>query len=142
MIYFNDELGQRALHRLQTEQVIWLTTISASGAPQPRPVWFVWDGAAFTIYSQPTAKKVLHIAHNPQVALHFNTDVEGEDVQVILGQARLDPNAPPSKSNLAYSGKYHAGILALGLDEDQYSAMFSAAIRVTPTRLRGLEPLK
>lgn len=141
MIHFGDELGQRALQRIQSEQVIWLTTVSASGAPQPRPVWFVWDGEAFTIYSTPTARKIAHIAQNPNVALHFNTDAEGDDVQVILGQARLDPDAPPSKLNKAYSEKYHAGILSLGLDEERYAAMFSAAIRVVPSRLRGLEPL-
>lgn len=141
MINFSDELGQRALHRIQSEQVIWLTTVSPSGAPQPRPVWFVWYGEAFVIYSIPTAKKIIHITHNPNVALHFNTDAEGEDVQVILGRAHLDPTAPPARLNNAYSEKYHTGILALGMDEAQYSAMFSAAIRVTPTRLRGLEPL-
>ncbi len=120
----------------------WLTRVlSHSGRPQPRPVWFVWDGESFTIYSIPTARKITHIAQNPKVALHFNTDAGGEDVQVILGQAHLDPHAPPSKLNKAYSEKYHAGILALGMDEERYSAMFSAAIRVTPSRLRGLEPL-
>jgi PPOX class probable F420-dependent enzyme len=141
MIHFDDELGQRTLQRIRSEQVIWLTTVSASGAPQPRPVWFVWDGEAFTIYSIPTAKKIIHITHNPNVALHFNTDAGGEDIQVILGRAHIDPTAPPSKLNTAYSEKYHTGILSLGMDEEQYSAMFSAAIRVTPTRLRGLEPL-
>lgn len=141
MIHFDDDLGQRALRRIQSEQVIWLTTVSPSGMPQPRPVWFVWDGEAFIIYSIPTAKKIVHIAHNPKVALHFNTDAGGEDIQVVLGQAHLDSNTPPSRLNKAYSEKYHAGILSLGMDEEEYSAMFSAAIRVTPERLRGLEPL-
>lgn len=141
MIFFDDELGQRTLERIKSELVIWLTTVSPRGIPQPRPVWFVWDGEAFTIYSTPQARKLVHIANNPNVALHFNTDTDGEDVQVILGNAFVDKNAPPSKSNSAYSEKYHAGIVSLGMDEEKYSATFSVAVRVIPSRLRGLEPI-
>ncbi len=141
MINWASEVGQRALARLNHEEVIWLTTISTGGIPQPRPVWFIWDGATFLIYSMPTAKKIAHIAQNPNVALHFNTDEGGEDVQVFLGRAELDPSVGPAKGNVAYCAKYHDGIRAIGMDEEQYSAIFSAALRVTPTWLRGLEPL-
>ena len=141
MINWDTAVGQRALARLNHEEVIWLTTISAGGIPQPRPVWFVWDGTTFLIYSMPTAKKIAHIAQNPNVSLHFNTDVGGEDVQVFLGTAHLDPSVGPVKGNAAYITKYHEGIRAIGMDEEQYSAMFSAALRITPTRLRGLDPL-
>lgn len=141
MMNWDTAVGQRALARLNHEEVIWLTTISTSGIPQPRPVWFVWDGTTLLIYSMPTAKKLAHIAQNPNVALHFNTDVGGEDIQVFLGTAHLDPSAPPANLNAAYRSKYQDGIRALGMDEVQYAAMFSAALRVTPTRLRGLEPL-
>jgi PPOX class probable F420-dependent enzyme len=141
MINFDNELGQRTLQRIKSEQVVWLTTVSPSGRPQPRPVWFVWDGQHFTIYSAPTAKKLVHIANNPNVALHFNTNADGEDVQVILGTAAVDQNAPPSKLNMAYSEKYHSGILSLGMNEATYSATFSVAVRIVPSRLRGLEPI-
>ncbi|HUN23395.1 MAG TPA: TIGR03667 family PPOX class F420-dependent oxidoreductase [Anaerolineales bacterium] len=138
---WNNELGRRTLERIQSEQVIWLTTVSTQGVPQPRPVWFVWDGFAFTIYSTPQAKKIVHINHNPNVALHFNTDTGGEDIQVILGNAHVDTSTPPSNMNVAYSQKYHAGILALGMGEEQYAATFSVAIRIIPFRLRGLDPI-
>ena len=39
MINWQDDLGQRTLQRIATEMVIWLTTISPSGVPHPRPVW-------------------------------------------------------------------------------------------------------
>ena len=141
MIDWNTDLGQRTLQRINTEQVIWLTSMSPKGVPQPRPVWFVWDGETFLIYSTPQAKKITHIAANPNVALHFNTDDEGEDIQVVLGKAYCDDGAPSSNQNAAYSEKYHAGILSLDMDEDQYAATFSVAIRVYPSRLRGLEPI-
>ncbi len=136
-----DNLGQRTRQRIQTEQVIWLTSISPSSIPQPRPVWFVWDSASFIIYSTAKAKKLTHIAHNPHVALHFNTNELGEDIQVILGIAQIDPTLPTSKNNSAYSAKYQTGILGLGMNEDQYAALFRVAIRITPTRLRGLDPI-
>jgi PPOX class probable F420-dependent enzyme len=141
MINWNNNLGRRAMARIQHEKVIWLTTISKSGFPQPRPVWFVWDGETFLIYSLPAAHKIKHIAGNPNVALHFNTDAGGEDIQVMLGTARADRDAPPVKLNRAYCEKYREGFKSIGMDEDTYSAQFSVAINVTPLRLRGLEPL-
>ncbi len=141
MIDWNSDLGQRALERIQNEQVIWLTTISASEFPQPRPVWFVWDGSSFLIYSTPQAKKLKHIAHSPNVTLHFNTNADGEDIQVFLGKAEVDLHAPASDKNPAYSQKYHQGILSLGISEEKYAEIFRVAIRITPQRLRGLEPI-
>jgi PPOX class probable F420-dependent enzyme len=141
MINWDNELGRRAMERIQAEEVIWFTTLSPGGFPQPRPVWFVWDAASFLVYSIPDAKKILHIAQHPNVALHFNTDAGGEDIQVILGTAQVDSTAPKCISNPAYLTKYHEGILSLEMDDQSYSNMFSVAIRITPLRLRGLEPL-
>lgn len=141
MINWHDELGQRALQRIQAELVLWLTTISPSGVPQPRPVWFVWDGSTFLIYSAARAKKIVHIAQNPHVALHFNTNANGEDIQVILGKATIDGSAPPPDLNGAYLNKYRAGIYSLAMDEKRYASIFSVALRIEPFRLRGLEPI-
>lgn len=140
-INWNDDLGQRTLQRIAAEMVIWLTTISPSGVPQPRPVWYVWDGSTFLVYSAARAKKLIHIAHNPHVALHFNTDAGGEDIQVILGKAVIDQSAPPPDRNTAYVTKYREGIYSLAMDEQRYAAIFTVALRIEPFRLRGLEPI-
>ena len=87
MIDFTTKLGTRAKERLDSEFCIWLTTVSPAGVPQPRPVWFIWDGEAFLIYSQRNTKKLEHIGHNPQVALNFDGGPKAEDVQVFLGRA-------------------------------------------------------
>jgi hypothetical protein len=47
MIDTNTEFGQRVARRLAEERIAWLTTIDSNGAPQPRPIWFLWDGATF-----------------------------------------------------------------------------------------------
>jgi predicted pyridoxine 5'-phosphate oxidase superfamily flavin-nucleotide-binding protein len=45
--------GRKALHRLEDEQVIWLTTIAANGTPQPDPVWFFGESNSFLVYTKP-----------------------------------------------------------------------------------------
>ncbi len=124
--------------RLKEEYFVWLTTVGSDLAPQPRPVWFVWDHDTFLIYSQPQAYKVRHIRQHPKVALHFNTDATGDsDVLVFIGEARIDPDAPPAHKLRAYIKKYHDGIQGLNSTEEEMSASYSVAIRVTPTSVRG-----
>ena len=141
MLDFTTDLGQRALQRIQAEQIIWLTTVTPSGLPQPKPVWFVWDGVAFTIYSQPTAKKIPHIAQNPNVSLHFDAGADGVDIQVFLGVAHIHTTAPPISLLPTYVEKYRVGMAQIGMTEVQYASTFSVAIQIAPLRLRGLLPI-
>jgi PPOX class probable F420-dependent enzyme len=104
------EFGQRALCRLQTEQVIWLTTISRDGLPQPRPIWFWWDGATLLFWSQPQAAKVKHIRRDPRVALNFESGHDGEDVVVFHGTADLETAHVLASVRQAFLDKYAAGI--------------------------------
>ena len=67
----SSELGARADARLRTERTIWLATVAEDRAPAVRPVWFLWDGESFLLYSQPGAAKVRHIQTHPSVALHL-----------------------------------------------------------------------
>ena len=138
MIDLTSELGRRAEARLQTELVIWLTTVAASGVPQPRPVWFLWDGSAVLIYSQPAAKKLAHIAQNPQVALHFNSTPDGDDIQVLLATATMSRTPPLVRDIAAYVDKYRASMADIGTTADRMSAEYSVLLRAVPTRLRGM----
>ena len=60
MIDFSSPVGRKIKRRLREEQTIWLTTVDAQITPQPRPVWFHWDGETLLIFSQPSAAKVRH----------------------------------------------------------------------------------
>jgi len=122
--------------RLRKEMVIWLTSVRADGTPQPAPVWFLWDGESFLIFSQPQARKVGNIRANPKVALNLNSDADGGAVAVLWGQARLEPGAPPAKEVAAYLAKYRQGIADIGMDPDSFSDGYSLTIRVVPTRVR------
>ena len=76
------ELGARTARHLREEVVVWLTTVTAAGAPLPRPVWFLWDGAdVVSVYSLPGAR-VRNIERNPRVTLNFGGDGRGGDIVV------------------------------------------------------------
>lgn len=138
MIDLTSKFGRKVKRHLKQEYVIWLTTIGADLTPQPRPVWFIWDGAAFLIFSQPHAHKVRHVTAHPQVALHFNTDNAGDkDVIIFVGTAAIDTSVPPAHKVRAYLRKYRTGIAELGMSPEEFSREYSVAVRVTPAKLRG-----
>lgn len=139
MIDFTSKLGERALQRIQGDFILWLTTVDSKGFPQPRPVWFIWDGEAFLVYnSQPGARKLQHIANNPNVALHFDGGPKGLDLQVILAKAEVVKNSLPADQVSAYLQKYGEEIRSMGATEEAFAGEFSVAIRIQPKRLRGM----
>jgi len=130
-------LSERDRRRLRDEQAVWLVTVRADGMPQPTPVWFHWDGSTFLIYSQRDKPKLRNIAADPNVALHFNADDEGEQVFVLFGTARLDPSAPSVLGNPEYLRKYDDGIRSIGLTPETMSEEYSQPVRIEPIAVRS-----
>ncbi len=140
MIDLTSEFGRAVKQHLEDEYVIWLTTVDSQLTPQPRPVWFIWQDNTFLIFSQAKAYKVSHIKKHPGVALHFNTDENGEKhVIVFVGEATIDPNHLPAHQVPAYFEKYKAGIASLDMTPEGFSRDYSIAIKVKPTEVRGWE---
>ncbi|HWP56653.1 MAG TPA: TIGR03667 family PPOX class F420-dependent oxidoreductase [Candidatus Acidoferrales bacterium] len=137
MLDFDSRLGRRIRRRLREEKIIWLTTVDAKSQPQPRPVWFHWDGATVLIFSEKDKAKLRHIAGNPNVALNFNTDEEGGDVGVLLGEAKILAEPPEAKRVEAYLRKYAAGIKSLDLTAAEFRESYAVPILVTPRTMRG-----
>jgi len=135
MIDLTTKLGGQAAKRLQEDDVIWLTTVSRDGTPQPNPVWFYWDGKSILIYAQPTSHKLKNISRNPRVSVNFQADDEGGDVVVITGNASIDKKPPPHDPR--YIEKYRAHIPRIGLTPKSFAASYSTQIRVSPANLRG-----
>lgn len=129
--------GERVARRLSADPVIWLTTTGDDFTPQPTPVWFLWDGASFLIYSLPDAARLRHIAHNPRVALHLDGNGQGGDIVVFTGTARVAPEEPPADRNAAYIAKYQARVDASFGGPAPFAQRYSTPVRVTPLRLRG-----
>jgi PPOX class probable F420-dependent enzyme len=128
--------GVRAGHRLRTEQILWLVTVRPDGQPQASPVWFLWDGEAFLVFSQPTAQKLRNLAANPRVAVHLDSDGAGGDVVTIDGTATVHQDPSPGKRE-AYLAKYRPGIDAIGSTPEQLSKDYSVAITILPERARA-----
>jgi PPOX class probable F420-dependent enzyme len=136
-IDLSTDFGTRVARRLESEIIIWLTTVRPNGIPEPSPVWFYWDGSTILIYSQPGKTKLKDIAANPHVALNFNSDAQGGDIVVLTGEAHEDPSAPPSNMVEGYLSKYLEPIANIGMTPEFFAKGYSVPIRVTPTKLRG-----
>ena len=140
MIDLKTDFGRAVEKHLQSEYVIWLTTVDSHLTPQPRPVWFLWEYDTILIFSQPEAYKIKHIKQHPRVALHFNTDDSGDKhVMVITGEAVIDPNGVTPNQVPAYLEKYKTGIADLDMTLEAFNAGYSTLIRITPSELRGWE---
>lgn len=137
MIDLTDEFGKRVARRLSEELIIWLTTADRHGTPQPRPVWFFWNGESILIFSQPGAHKVSHIEVHPRVSLNLNSDASGSDIVVILGDAYFAESPLPEDEMIAYLEKYRLGLQEINMTEDEFNNSYNLAIRITPMKLRG-----
>jgi PPOX class probable F420-dependent enzyme len=122
--------------RLRSDVIVWLTTVRGDRQPQSSPVWFLWDGRTFLIYSLPASQKVPNIRRNGRVSLHLKDDGVGGDIVSIEGLASVGENEPPVHEVAEYIEKYRDLIAGLGLDPDEFARAYSVAIRVTPTRWR------
>ena len=124
----------RAEERLQSEEVAWMTTVRPDGQPQSVPVWFLWDGESFLIYSRPNARKLKNLAENPRINLNLNSNDVGEDVVRAECTAEVVEDAPPADEVGPFLEKYREGIARIGMDPEGFAGDFSVAIRATPTR--------
>ena len=129
--------GERVVRRLRDEHLIWLTTVGADGTPHPNPVWFLWDGESFLIYSLPDAARLPHIERNPRVSLNLDGNGRGGDIIVIAGDARISRDDPPGDEVPEYTEKYKEFIARSFGTAAEFARRYSVAIRVTPTKVRG-----
>jgi PPOX class probable F420-dependent enzyme len=138
MIDLTTDFGHKVQRFLDSEYIVWLTTVGKDLTPQPRPVWFIWEAASFLIFSQSHAHKVHHLSVHPQVALHFNPDATADqDVIVFTGTAAVDRSSPPAHLVPAYIEKYAAGIAGLNMSPEEFSREYPVAIRARPRSVRG-----
>jgi PPOX class probable F420-dependent enzyme len=131
------QFGQHVRERLQTETVVWFTTVGADGTPQPNPVWFLWQENGFLIYNRAEANRLAHIVPRPEVSLNFDGDGQGGDIVVFTGRAvRLDDEPLPHELP-AYVEKYGDAMARISGSRENFGAAFPVAVRVDVTRVRG-----
>ena len=128
------EPDRKIKERLRREIAVWLVTVSPQGQPQATPVWFLWDGEGFLIYSQRGKPKLENIESNPRVSLHLEGDRRGYDVVTVEGTARIQEDAPPADRVPEYVDKYRQEIADLDWTPQSFAGDYAVPIRITPTR--------
>jgi PPOX class probable F420-dependent enzyme len=136
MLDTTSEAGARAEARLREDTIIWLTTVCCEGQSQSVPVWFLWDGEAFLIYSQLGRQKLKNIGSNPRVGLHLNSNAHGGDVVRAEGTAEVVQDVPLADEVGEYVEKYRESSGRIGFDPDGFARTYFVALRVTPDRWR------
>ena len=134
MLDTTTDAGGRADGRLREEKITWLATVRSDGQPQSVPVWFLWDGEGFLIYSRPDRQKLKNISRNPRVGLHLNSNDRGGDVIRVEGTAEISDDFPPASEVGEYVEKYKERIARIGFEPESFARAYSVALRVTPTR--------
>jgi PPOX class probable F420-dependent enzyme len=130
------ELGARALARMESELMGWLTTINPDGQPQSSAIWFLWRNGEVVIYSRVRAPRNANVEANPLVAFNLNTDPDGDDVVTMEGEARIDLTVPPSSADPAYQAKHRHMIDRYGWTPEWLAENYPVPIVITPTRWR------
>lgn len=128
--------GARALERLTTERIGWLTTVDPDGQSHASPIWFLWEDGEVLIYSWDRAPRNGNIESNPRVSFNLNTDAEGDDVVTMAGTARVDASAPPADQHAVYLAKYADMIAGYGWTPEWFAGKYAVPLRITPTRWR------
>ncbi len=127
----------RALERLATDMIGWLTTVTPEGQPQTFPIWFLWEDGEALIFSDRRAKRNVNIAANPRVSLHLNDDGRGGDVVIVEGEARVDEATPAVPEHRAYLAKYGDWISEYLTSPEEMATIYNVPIRVRPSRGRA-----
>jgi PPOX class probable F420-dependent enzyme len=131
------EFGVRVARHLREEMIVWLTTVTPSGAPLPRPVGFLWDGSDnVTVYSQPGAR-IRNIGHNPKITLNLRGDADGGDVVVLSGTAEVNESGPNAAEDAAWVTKYATEWARAGMTAESIARRFSVPARVRINAVHG-----
>lgn len=131
---FDDQPDLQA--RFADAVVAWLTTVSPEGQPQPAPVWFVPADECFVIYSLDDVPRLRNIQGNPRVALHLNSDRDGDGLTIIHGEAEVIGREVPPSADPAYVAKYGQHLARWDFTWKTFDEGYPVRLHVRPTRVR------
>ncbi|HST05970.1 MAG TPA: pyridoxamine 5'-phosphate oxidase family protein [Chloroflexia bacterium] len=130
----SDPKYARIDERLRTELMVWLSTVRPDGKAHLVPVWFLWDGETFLIFSKPD-QKVRNLAQNTSVMLGLDDTHGGEDPILFTGVAELLPHGAVTPALPAYAEKYSARFAKYKWTGESMGKVYSEPIRITPSKL-------
>jgi PPOX class probable F420-dependent enzyme len=128
---------ERVEARLRGNLMAWLTTVRPDGQPVSVPVWFLLrEDESILVYSQPGKEKLRNIVRNPKVSFGLDVTDIGRNIVRIEGIARQAAGQPPANREPAYLAKYTERIAAMFGTPERFAELFSAALIITPAKLR------
>jgi PPOX class probable F420-dependent enzyme len=127
----------RVARFLETEPVLWLSSVTRDGAPHLVPSWFVWDGEAVVMVSKPGAVKVRNLRANPRAMLALGDAEADFDIGLVEATADLPSEPTPLDLPPGYLAKYEARIVALGITPAQFAHTYAQVIRLVPVKALG-----
>lgn len=112
-----------------------LASVRSDGRPHVVPLWFVWDGTAFVMYSKPHAVKVQNLRRDPNAMLALGEPgrLDGSAALVEV-RAEIDDAVGLLK---AFADKYAEPMARLGLSRETFASVYSQPIRLVPMRWLG-----
>jgi PPOX class probable F420-dependent enzyme len=135
MLNGSTDKSKHLVSRLEQDLVVWFTTVSGDGTPQPNPVWFYWDGESCLIYTRPGAAKLKNLARSARAAIHFEgAETFGGDLLILTGEARvLEMSSDPDPE---YIQKYRKPAEEYGREIEEICSRYNVPIRFVPERVR------
>ncbi len=131
----DSKAGARAAERLETERVGWLTTVASDGTPQTSPVWFLWDGDTFLVYSL-DSKRIRNLTESPRVSVNLDGNGMGGDIVIVEGTALVEPGLPSAADNPDYLVKYQPVMDEYGWTPAWFAERYSVPVRIVPSKYR------
>jgi PPOX class probable F420-dependent enzyme len=128
------EIHPTARALVDASTFIWLTTVRRDGQPQASPVWFVFDGEEFLVYSRADAPRLRNIGRHPRVAITTDSG-GGRDVVSIEAVARI-VDAPRPGIHTTYVDKYRGAMESMGYEPRSFFDDYPIPIYMAPTRWR------
>lgn len=112
--------------RLETETIVWLTTVRPDGRPHLVPIWFCWTAGRFWLCGDARSVKCRNIAGNAHVSVALES---GSTPVVIEGRAIIHDRPYPPDVRDAFVAKFNWDI-AVPDDDGPYDAL----IEIEPRR--------
>ncbi len=122
---------------LESEPIVWVSTVRPDGTPHLIPIWFWWDGEALLVFSKPDAQKVRNLRANPSVMLALGDAEDDFDVGLVEGRAELLDRPTCEVLPAGHLAKYAAQLDAIGITPEDYVATYSQVIRIVPADFLG-----
>lgn len=122
---------------LETDEVVWLSSVCADGRPHLVAVWFHWDGERVVAFSKPNARKVQNLRREPRAMLAVGRAGPDFDVELIEADAELPRRPTAEVMPSGFSAKYADLLRRVDLSAQRFMEIYSQPIVLRPTRFLG-----